>query len=139
ACGDDPGREVLVFEFDHGNPYHPHALPHRRGRLLEHFSLAALRAGVVEIRLCQIRRAGPPHNGDAERRAALQPAPHADRRRRSSCQMVLPAETGASRCSANRQRVSTSDEWISDAEMEKLKKSKGLTGNDTEQFGFVAP
>ena len=63
----------------YGHAHHSQPMPHRRGRRLEHFPLDTLRPRAAEIRLRQIRRAGPPHYGTTSRRAEAQSPSHADR------------------------------------------------------------
>jgi uncharacterized protein (TIGR00661 family) len=69
----------LVFFAHHRHAHHAQSVPHRCRRRLESFWLAALRPGVAEIRLRQVRRAGSPHHGAPGRRPEAQSPSHADR------------------------------------------------------------
>src|ERR1700730_14393509 len=88
---------------------------------MEPLSLDSLWPRTAEICLRKIRGAGSPHHGAAVRRPEAQSAFDADRRRRPPCEVVLRLKE---RDAGNKQkggRVSPSDEWASDFEVEKLK------------------
>src|SRR5436305_15207139 len=100
-------------------------MSYRRGRLLESVSLVTVRTGTPQVCFRQICRTGPPHHGDTERRPEAQSPSHADRRRRSPREVVLPTEAGLSGGAAHWWRDETPDAGSGDAEVEKLKVEVG--------------
>src|SRR5579872_1312660 len=102
-------------------------MPHRRGRVLEYFSLDAVRSVAAEICLCQVRRTGPADNGQSSGRIEAQSASHADRRCRPARKMVLPVKSGVSRIMSQWRRDATSHGWPCQVEVEKLKRSGNVS------------
>ena len=113
-------RKVLVLKPDHGNANHAQPMPHRCGRVLEYFSLDAVRRVAAEICVCEVRRTRPPDNGESIRRIETQPASHADRRCRPSRKMVLPVESRISRIKPQWRRDEASHGRSGNVKVEKL-------------------
>src|ERR1700757_2892158 len=87
---------------------------------MEPVPLATLRSGAAEVCFRQVRGAGPAHHGVAIGRPEAQPAFDADRRRRSSRQVVLPTKAGMVGVTAQRHGIPASDGWSGNAKMAQL-------------------